>query len=184
MPSRTVQFYEDLIEHTMMDTVKRNSDLFYNSYHVPLDEIGSASSIFSLMERYALPINLVNTFLIGAINSLMSEYSFDTGIPPRNIFNTLFLRQPEAADQSYVAHQIISTCDDSLMLQLNKQPLQSCIDSIKALLAEGLLATNLHPQDNFPNIVKALANKTAGVSGWEFNEDVVQRLSVNPTLQT
>ncbi len=100
----------------------------------------------------------------------MRKYTNDTGVPPPRMFNRMFL-SPQ--NQQVIADQVLSTCNQVF----STGNISSSLNEIKTLLESGLLAPNLHPQDNFPKIVKAIANKTAGMEGWEFSPAAMDKLN-------
>ena len=178
MPNRTVGFYEDKMETTIKETMTRNSALF-SRINIPPEEVRAATSFAALSQQYAIPIEIYNGFIIEAISHLMHEYRDNgTGIQTRSIFGRMFASN----DQRAIAHQVVLACDQAQISTLTHRPIQDCINDIKTRLASGLLANNLHPQDNFPKIVKAIANQTAGMEAWEFTPRAVERLNqIEPT---
>lgn len=173
MSNRTVEFYEDKMETTIKETMTRNAALF-SRLNIPPEEVRAATSFSALSQQYGIPVEISNGFIVGAINALMQEYSFNgTGIPPRSIFRRMFASNDNSHDQQEIAHQVVLACDRAQMSRLTRQ----CINDIKTRLETGLLANNLHPQDNFPKIVKAIANQTAGMEEWEFSPRAIERLN-------
>ena len=178
MPYRTVAFYEDKMKRTIKETMTRNAALF-SRINIPPEEVRAATSFAALSQQYGIPIEISNGFIIGAISDLMHEYTYNgTGIQPRSIFGRMF----SSHDQRAIAHQVVLACDQALIHTLTHRPIQDCINDIKTDLESGLLANNLHPQDNFPKIVKAIANQTAGMEEWGFSPRAVERLNqIEPT---
>lgn len=177
MPNRTVEFYENKMETNIKETMTRNAALF-SKINIPPEEVRAAPSFSALSEQYGIPVEISNVLIIGAISLLMHEYSFNgTGIPPRSIFGRMFASNDNAHDQQEIAHQVVLACDQAQFSKLTHRPIQECINDIKTHLETGLLANNIHPQDNFPKIVKAIANQTAGMEEWEFSPNAIERLN-------
>jgi len=177
MPNRAVEFYENKMGTNFKETMTRNASLF-SRLSIPPEEVCSATSLSDLSERYAIPVTISNNFCIGAISALMIEYNFNgTGVPSRSVFGIMFGASNQSQDQKNIAHQVLRACDQAQFSVVTNRPIQDCINEIKSHLEAGLLASNLHPQDNFPKLVKAIANQTAGLDGWEFSSRAVAQLN-------
>lgn len=177
MQNRTVEFYENKMETNIKESLTRNASLF-SRLNISPEEVRLATSFSDLSERYAIPVAIGTSFFICAISSLMHEYSCNgTGVPPRSIFGRMFGASTPSQDQSEVAHQVVLACDEAQLSSITNRPIQECINEIKSRLESGLLAGNLHPQDNFPKLVKAIANQTVGLEGWEFSSRAVAQLN-------
>lgn len=177
MADRTVEFYENKMEEAIKESITKNASLF-SRINIPPEKLRSATSFSDLSEQCGIPVEILNGFIVFAIAHLMHEYYFNgTGIPPRSIFDRMFASNDNVHDQREIAHQVILACDQAQLSGLTHRPIQECINDIKTHLETGLLANNIHPQDNFPKIVKAIANQTAGMEEWEFSPNAIERLN-------
>jgi hypothetical protein len=180
MPNKSVEFYEN----TMREHFKKNlhHDLLKRAErinkNISIVEISSAQSFSDLSKSSGLPIKIIDDLIIDAVNILMREYRQDTGVPPQTIWGRMFHSHENAHAQKAIAMEVVCACDKAKFLGTKEED----INNIKKFLEQGLLATDLHPQDNFLNVVKAIANQTDGIMRWELSTDAKERLSYPETV--
>lgn len=180
MQNRTVEFYENLMDTTLKNSLVRNAALL-SRIHISPDVVTSAESFSDISQRVAIPLAIYHALITGAVSQLMNEYNFNgTGVPRRTIFGRLFGSNQHSNDQKDIAFEVVLACDQAALSGMTNRPLQECINEIKTHLEAGLLAST-HPNDNFPKIVQAIVNKTTGIDGWEFSPNVTERLNQTQT---
>lgn len=131
-----------------------------------------------LTEHYALTDEIWTHFFIDAICSLMHEYKEDSRENRQFplVYDGIFVSQKQFFDE------VIQACRDlsTVMSETNYSAVsmkQMYKNKIKFYLEKGLFANTPDSQDNFPKIVKAIANYTENLKDWEFSSGAVERLN-------
>jgi len=165
----SIKDYEKLMETSIN---KSHADSLSRKVPQYAARIRSASSIYALIQVCDLPEEVINSFILEGIVNLMLDYMIYTGVPEDKLMKLLRGDSYIVNDQTKISIDIVAG-----LMEQKIDPIQSCIDRIKSSLTQGLLDPHLHPKDNFPKIVSAIFNKTAGLAGWRFSNEVIQKIN-------
>jgi hypothetical protein len=128
--------------------------------------LNESSSLSDLSSHSAIIPNSWNIMMLMSINELMRTYL-------KEVASFSIVRKPYQRD---LANQILALNEEYRQnTPRNELNTTSFCSIITKKLEDGLEQTDTN--DNFPRIVKAIANETNGLPGWEFSQNAIDILN-------
>ncbi len=142
----------------------------------PLDFIDNVSGFYDLIKQNQMSKNetsfILDTSILQAIIAVMQSYA-ENSAPKCLSYMSMFNLKMRAHNQHGVlAEQVLYQCKKALLLLNQKMPHQTHIQDVVTLL-ESVSKQHCHEQDDFPEIVSAIAAVTRTLKNWNFKDNEI-----------